>query len=176
MTDKDARAAIPSSLLEPLWVEFATQPPQRGEFDPGHPLSCHRRRIPDRVVFEHLIAALVHGSGYERIATATCSDSTIRRRLKQGAAADVAEAVHAVALAAYHRIIGLQLAHVPADGCITKAPCGGDKAEPSPVDRGKGELKRFTATDDAGIPPRDRLRRGQPARLTLAWPDAAGGH
>jgi hypothetical protein len=26
------------------------------------------------VVFEHVIDALVHGSGYERIATATCSD------------------------------------------------------------------------------------------------------
>src|SRR5215207_4389411 len=30
---------------------------------------CHRRRIPNRVVFDHVIAALVHGSGYERIAT-----------------------------------------------------------------------------------------------------------
>jgi hypothetical protein len=31
-------------------------------------LGCHRRRIASRVVFEHLIDALVHGSGYERIA------------------------------------------------------------------------------------------------------------
>jgi len=28
-----------------------------------------------------VIAALVHGSGYERIATPGCSDRTIRRRL-----------------------------------------------------------------------------------------------
>ncbi len=59
--------AIPSSLLEPVWVEFAALLPPRGEFHPDHPLGCHRRRIPDRVVFEHLVDALVHGSGYERI-------------------------------------------------------------------------------------------------------------
>jgi hypothetical protein len=35
------------------------------EFSPTHPWGCHRRRIPDRVVFDHVIAALVHGSGYE---------------------------------------------------------------------------------------------------------------
>jgi hypothetical protein len=39
------------------------------------------------VVFEHVIAALVHGSGYERIASPGCSDGTIRRRLKEWAAA-----------------------------------------------------------------------------------------
>ncbi len=27
---------------------------------------CHRRRVPDRVVFDHVLAALTHGSGYER--------------------------------------------------------------------------------------------------------------
>jgi hypothetical protein len=42
---------------------------QRPEFAPSHPWGCHRRRIPDRVVFDHIIAALVHGSGYERLAS-----------------------------------------------------------------------------------------------------------
>ena len=55
--------AIPSSLLEPVWVEFDALLPPRSEFHPDHPLGCHRRRIPDRVVFEHLVDALVHGSG-----------------------------------------------------------------------------------------------------------------
>ncbi len=79
------------------------------------------------MVFDHIVEALVHGSGYERVATAGCSDSTIRRRLKAWADAGIAEQVHALTLAAYDRVIGLQLADVPADGCITKAPCGGDK-------------------------------------------------
>ena len=56
---------LPASLIEPLWVEFAALigTEQRPEFAPAHPWGCHRRRIPDRVVFDHVIAALVHGSG-----------------------------------------------------------------------------------------------------------------
>ncbi len=67
--------ALPSWLIEPLWGEFAALiGSDRPEFDPTHPWGCHRRRISDRVVFDHVVAALVHGSGYERIATPGCSD------------------------------------------------------------------------------------------------------
>jgi hypothetical protein len=64
----------------------------------------------------------------------------------------ITERVHAVALAAYDRIIGLQLADIPTDACITKTPCDGDKAGPSPADRRKGGLKRSVATEGAGQP------------------------
>jgi transposase len=145
--------AVPSCLLEPIWGEFQAaigeEPP---EFDPTHPLGCHRRRVPARLVFEHIVDALVHGSGYERIATTGCSDRTIRRRLKAWAEAGVGQRVHAVALHAYDLIIGLELEDLSVDGCITKAPCGGDKAGPSPVDRRKGGLKRSVATEASGIP------------------------
>src|SRR4029450_12496962 len=83
LTERMAVPAVPSSLLEPIWAEFTALLPERGEFHPDHPLGCHRRRIPDRMVFEHVVQALVHGSGYERIASSACSDATIRRRLKQ---------------------------------------------------------------------------------------------
>jgi hypothetical protein len=116
--------------------------PDRPAFLPDHPLGCHRRRIPDRVVFEHVVAALVHGSGYERVAGPGCSDRTIRRRLAQWAAGGIAERVHALALRAYDQLIGLQLADVAVDGCITKAPGGGGVAGRSPVDRGKQGRKR----------------------------------
>ena len=50
-------------------------------------------------------------------------------------------------------LIGLELADVVAvDGCITKAPCGGQKVGKSPVDRGKRGTKRSTAVDGKGIP------------------------
>ena len=104
------------------------------------------------MVFEHVVAALVHGSGYERIATAGCSDRTIRRRLKAWAALGIGEQVHALALRAYDQMIGLELCDVAVDGCITKAPCGGERAGPSPVDRRKGGLKRSVATENYGIP------------------------
>ena len=144
--------ALPSSLFEPVWVQFAALWPEQPEFDPAHPLGCHRRRIPDRVVFEHVIAALVHGSGYERVASDACSDRTIRRRLRSWAEAGLGEQLHELALEAYDRMIGLDLADVSADGAITKAPCGGARAGRSPVDRGKGGMKRSTGVDGHGIP------------------------
>ena len=147
---------------------------ERPEFDPTHPLGCHRRRVPDRVVFEHVVAALVHGSGYERIASPGCSDRTIRRRLKAWAALGIGEQVHALALRAYDQMIGLELADVAVDGCITKAPCGGERAGPSPVDRRKGGLKRSVATENYGIPLGIACRTREPARLPAAGPHLAG--
>ena len=38
------------------------------------------------------------------------------------------------------------------DGCITKAPCGGEVAGRSPVDRGKQGMKRSVASDGGGLP------------------------
>ncbi len=50
------------------------------------------------------------------------------------------------------RMIGLDLDAVAGAGCITKAPCGGETAGRSPVDRGKQGLKRSTLTDGTGVP------------------------
>jgi transposase len=135
-----------------LWAQFSALHPERPLVSPTHPLGCHRQRIPDRVVFEHVIAALVHGSGYERIASPGCSDATIRRRLKEWAGAGVSEQVHTLALQAYDRMIGLDLDDLAVDGCITKAPGGGEAAGRSPVDRGKQGLKRSLVTDGTGLP------------------------
>jgi hypothetical protein len=180
--------AVPSWLLEPIWVEFhALLTEHRGgeppRFHPDHPLGRHRRRIPDRVVFEHLIDTLMHGSGYERIATVGCSDRTIRRRLTEWAGLGIAQKIHAVALAGYDLIIGLDLANVSVDGCITKAPCGGDKAGPSPVDRRKQGLKRSTATETDGVPlglvSAGANRHDSPERLgtaRLKWMQASSIH
>ena len=49
-------------------------------------------------------------------------------------------------------MIGLDLGNLAVDGCTTKAPCGGQTAGPSPVDRGKQGLKRSMVTDARGIP------------------------
>jgi hypothetical protein len=49
-----------------------------------------------------------------------------------------------LALEAYDKLIGLQLSEVAVDCCITKAPCGGEKAGRNPLDRGKQGIKRST--------------------------------
>jgi hypothetical protein len=40
------------------------------------------------------------------------------------------------------RFIGLELSDASVDCCITKSPCGGEKASKSPADRGKRGIKR----------------------------------
>jgi Transposase DDE domain len=49
-------------------------------------------------------------------------------------------------------MIGLDLDDLAVDGCITKAPCGGEVAGRSPVDRGKQGMKRSVASDGQGLP------------------------
>jgi hypothetical protein len=46
------------------------------------------------------------------------------------------DALREVALKAYDCFVGLELPDVAVDCCITKAPCGGEKAGRSPVDGG----------------------------------------
>lgn len=52
----------------------------------------------------------------------------------------------------YDRLIGLDLENLSVDGCIVKAPCGGEVAGRSPVDRGKQGTKRSLLVDGNGIP------------------------
>jgi transposase len=140
---------VPSSIIEPIWDQFsALLPPYEGR----HPLGGHRRRIPDRVIFDTLVQELVFGCAYARVADATCSATTLRRRRDEWIAAGVMEALQALTLAAYDRMIGLVLEDVAVDCGITKAPCGGGPPAAVPWTRGKQGLKRSLAVDDAGIP------------------------
>lgn len=141
--------AVPSSIIEPIWDQFAALLPAR---EVAHPLGCHRARIPDRVVFDKLVQVLVFGCAYHRIADASCSATTLRRRRDEWIAAGVMDALLELVLGAYDRLIGLALGDLAVDCCITKAPCGGELAGRSPVDRGKQGLKRSLAVDAAGIP------------------------
>ncbi len=141
--------ALPPYIIEPIFEQFCALLP---EHETDHPLGCHRRRIPDRVVFEKLVQILVFGCAYERIADGSCSESTLRRRRDEWIELGVMERLREISLDAYDRLIGLELADLAVDGCLTKAPCGGEKAGRSPVDRGKRGIKRSMAVDAKGIP------------------------
>ena len=56
------------------------------------------------------------------------------------------------ALAAYDRIVGLDLSDVSVDGSGHKAPCGGQGTGKNPCDRAKSGWKWSLAVDKAGIP------------------------
>ena len=141
--------AVPDYIIEPIWEQFAELLPD-GEVD--HPLGCHNPRIPDRVIFDKLVQVLVFGCAYRRIADRTCSATTLRRRRDEWIDSGVMGALRGIVLDAYDRMIGLDLSDVAVDCCITKAPCGGEKAGKSPVDRGKRGIKRSVVVDGGGIP------------------------
>ena len=144
--------ALPSWLINPLWDQVGALLPDRGPYHPDHPLGCHRSRIPDRVIFDKLIQVLVFGCGYRKIADATCSATTLRDRRDQWIRLGIFATLELLVLQAYDRMVGLDLQDLAVDGCITKAPCGGDASGRSPVDRGKRGRKRSTVVEAHGIP------------------------
>jgi transposase len=144
--------AIPSWLPEPLWDQFAALLPGRPVYDPAHPLGCYRPRIAGRIIFEKLIQVLRFGCSYESIADCTCGATTIRERRDEWIRAGVFGQLRQIARESYDRIVGLVLEELAVNGCIAKAPGGGECAGRSPVDRGKLGMKRSLLVEGKGIP------------------------
>ena len=121
----------------------------------SHPLGTHRRRVPDRLCFEGILVRLVTGCSWqttERLLGCAVSDTTLRARRDEWIAAGVFDAVVEEALAAFDRIVGLDLTEVAVDGSAHKAPSGGPGTGRNPTDRGKSGWKWSLLTDRAGIP------------------------
>lgn len=141
--------AVPSFIIEPVWDQFETLIPPIPD---THPLGCHRPRIVDRVIFDKLVQVLVFGVAYVKIADTSCSATTLRERRDEWIDAGIFSELEQICLQVYDQIVGLDLQDVTVDGCIVKAPAGGEVAGRSPVDRGKQGTKRSLLTDGAGIP------------------------
>jgi transposase len=178
--------AVEAWAIEPLWVQFEALLPPHLE---THPWGCHNPRIPDRVVFDKLVAKLVFGGGYLRHADSTCSATTIRNRRDEWIEAGILDKLEQIVLTCYDQVVGLDLSDVTVDSQITKAPCGGEAAGKSPVDRGKLGIKWSRLTDGKGIPlgcmvaganrndsPLLRPTLEKLGRFELALPDAMRVH
>lgn len=144
--------ALPSWLAQPLWDQFAALVPDHETYVSTHPWGCHRRRIPDRIVFDKLLQVLRFGCSYQGIADSTCSATTLRDRRDEWIRLGLFAQLKQIALDAYDRIVGLLLDDIAVDGCITKAPGGGEVAGPSPVDRRKQGMKRSLLVEGYGVP------------------------
>ena len=143
--------------LDPEVVDavFAAVEPLLPVREVVHPLGRHRKRIPDRLCFRGMLIRLVTGASWEdteRLLEHQVSDTTLRSRRDEWIAAGVFDQLRDRALAAYDRIIGLNLAEVCIDGSNHKARCGGPGTGPNPADRGKTGYKWSLAVDANGIP------------------------
>lgn len=141
--------ALPAYLTEALWDNLFPLIPQRQDC---HPLGCHRPRVADRLVFDRLLVLLTSGCSYQQASDKDCSATTLRRRRKEWSNLGIGEDLEVLALTKYDQRFGLALSHISIDGCITKAPSGGEVAGKSPVDRGKLGMKKSVAVDANGIP------------------------
>jgi hypothetical protein len=108
---------------------------------------------------------LVTGCSWD-VAARLCraSETTLRGRRTHWLQAGVFDKLVEEAIAAYDRIIGLDLSEVAVDGSLHKAPCGGEGTGPNPTDRAKSGWKWSVATN---------LRRREPQRQHLARTDSA---
>lgn len=143
--------ALESEVVDAIWAAVEPLLPTR----PEHPLGCHRPRVPDRLCLWGLLVRLVTGASWvdiEAILDRQVSDTTLRARRDEWIAAGVFDQLRAEALAAFDRIVGLDLSEVALDGSLHKAPYGGEGTGPNPIDRGKLGWKWSVAVDRHGVP------------------------
>jgi transposase len=144
--------ALDPEVVDAVWAAIEPLVPVSAG---THPLGCHRRRVPDRVIFEGILIRLVTGCSWEdteRLIHRAASDTTLRARRDEWMAAAVFDQLVAEAIAAYDRIVGLDLSDCAVDGSQHKAPAGGEGTGPNPTDRGKRGWKWSLFADRAGIP------------------------
>jgi transposase len=144
--------ALEPEMVDVLWRSFEPLLPAQRQ---THPLGCHRRRVPDRLCFRGILIRLVTGSSWvdiEAILDHQVSDTTLRTRRDEWIAAGVFDTLRDEAVAAFDRIIGLDLSEVAIDGSLHKAPYGGEGTGPNPTDRAKLGWKWSVAVEANGIP------------------------
>lgn len=144
--------ALEPEVVDALWAAVEPLLPARED---AHPLGCHRPRVADRLCFRGILIRLVTGASWvdiEAILDHRVSDTTLRARRDEWIDAGIFEALKSEALAAFDRIIGLDLDDVALDGSLHKAPCGGEGTGPNPTDRGKLGWKWSVAAERHGIP------------------------
>jgi transposase len=143
--------ALDPRVTDAVWTAVEAHLPPRPV--DTHPLGCHRPRLSDRDCFQGILVRLVTGCSWDVAARlTTASETTLRNRRTEWLTAGVFDKVLTEALAAYDRIIGLDLSEVAVDGSLHKAPGGGEGTGPNPTDRGKTGWKWSVATDRRGIP------------------------
>lgn len=139
-TSIDRRFLPPPELwaaVEPL----LPQPPGGG-----------RPRKPDRDVFAAIYFVLRTGIQWKALPRCLGAASTVHDRFQEWAQAGVFEQLWATGLLEFEVSVGLDWTWQALDGCMTKAPLGGEATGPNPTDRGKLGTKRHLLTEGHGLP------------------------
>ncbi len=144
--------ALEPEVVDVIWQTVEPLLPRQAE---AHPLGCHRPRVADRLCFSGVLIRLVTGASWvdiEAILEHQVSDTTLRGRRDEWIEAGVFDALKTEAIAAFDRIVGLDLSEVSLDGSLHKAPYGGEGTGPNPTDRAKLGWKWSVASERHGVP------------------------
>ena len=112
---------IPDDLWEAI-RELLPEHPNTHRFGGGRP------RTPDRVCLEAILFVLRTGCQWKALdATRFCPGSTAHDRFQEWVAAGAFQALWEAGLLAYDDWQGIDWSWLAMDGCLTKAPLGGEK-------------------------------------------------
>ena len=111
-------------IPDALWQRIVPLLPPRKP----HPLGCHNPRVADRKAMDAIFFVLRTGCQWGALsATGICSKSSAHRRFQEWVEAGVFEKLWGQGLQEYDELKGLDWQWLAMDGCITKAPLGGEK-------------------------------------------------
>jgi transposase len=108
-----------------LWESIALLLPEHKN---THRFGGGRPRTPDRVCMEAILFVLRTGCQWKALnATRFCPSSTAHDRFQEWVAAGVFQQMWEAGLLAYEDWKGIDWSWLSMDGCMTKAPLGGEK-------------------------------------------------
>ncbi|GIV60169.1 MAG: IS5 family transposase ISMac11 [Rhodothermaceae bacterium] len=146
--DKDDFGVDPNFLPpESLWLAIEPLLPEPKPRPRGG-----RPPMPNRTAFFAIFYVLRTGIPWKALPRSLGAPSTVHDRFQAWRQAGVFERLWATGLLEYNTAIGLDFEWLSLDGCITKAPLGGEATGRNPTDRGKRGTKRHLLTEAAGIP------------------------
>jgi putative transposase len=138
------------SIPDDLWDGLANLIPPRVN---THPFGGGKPPTPDRVCMEAILYVLRTGCQWKALdATRFCPGSTAHDRFQLWVQQDVFQKLWECGLLAYDDWKGIDWSWLSLDGCMTKAPLGGENTGKNPTDRAKKGAKRSLLVEAEGIP------------------------
>jgi len=170
-------------LPDDLWENLALLLPEHKN---THRFGGGRPRTPDRVCMEAILFVLRTGCQWKALnATRFCPRSTAHDRFQEWVAAGVFQELWETGLLAYDDWKGIDWSWVSLDGCMTKAPLGGEKDGQKPdrsrQERGQAQPTGRRRRHSSGLgcgrrqPPRRQDGRRDPRQHSRRTPQTHAG-
>lgn len=111
-----------------------------------------RPPMPNRDAFFAIFYIMCTGLQWKALPRSLGAASTVHDRFQIWTMLGVFEELWRLGLWEYHTDVGLDFEWQSLDGCITKAPLGGEATGRNPTDRGKQGTKRHLLVEGSGLP------------------------